>query len=81
VIADAHARYFGTELKERSLLPRDEAELGEIRFDDWLGRTARPIPNANVQPAAAGRGTGRSPLKENEFRIGEVPPGSVLLVG
>jgi len=81
VIADAHARYFGTELKERSLLPGDEAELGEIRFDDWLGRTARPIPNANVQPAAAGRGTGRSPLKENEFRIGEVPPGSVLLVG
>lgn len=81
VIADAHARYFGTELKERSLLPGDEAELGEIRFDDWLGRTARPIANANVQPAAAGVKTGRSPLKENEFRIGEVPPGSVLLVG
>ena len=80
VIADAHARYFGTELKERSLLPGDEAELGEIRFDDWLGRTARPIANANVQPAAAGVKTGRSPLKENEFRIGEVPPGSVLLV-
>jgi len=82
VIADAHARYFGTELKERSLLPGDEAELGEIRFDDWLGRTARPIPNSNVQPAAtAGVRTGRSQLKENEFRIGEVPPGSVLLVG
>jgi uncharacterized protein YbjT (DUF2867 family)/nitrite reductase/ring-hydroxylating ferredoxin subunit len=82
VIADAHARYFGTELKERSLLPGDEAELGEIRFDDWLGRTARPIPNSNVQPVAtAGVTTGRSQLKENEFRIGEVPPGSALLVG
>ncbi len=81
VIADAHARYFGAELEERSLLPGDEAELGEIRFDDWLGRTAPPIANANVQPAAAGVKTGRSPLKENEFRIGEVPPGSVLLVG
>src|SRR6185295_13212530 len=81
VIADAHARYFGTELNERSLLPGDEAELGEIRFDDWLRRTASPIPNANVQPAAAGVRTGRSPLKDNEFRIGEVPPGSVLLVG
>jgi nitrite reductase/ring-hydroxylating ferredoxin subunit len=23
----------------------------------------------------------RAPLKENEFRISEVPPGSVLLVG
>ena len=28
--------------------------------------------------AAAGEG---APLKENEFRISEVPPGSVLLVG
>src|SRR4029077_11300160 len=82
VIADAHARYFGTELKERALLPGDEAELGEILFDDWLGRTAPPIPNSKVQPAgAAGVRTGRSRLKENEFRIGEVPPGSVLLVG
>jgi uncharacterized protein YbjT (DUF2867 family)/nitrite reductase/ring-hydroxylating ferredoxin subunit len=81
VIADAHARYFGTELKERSLLPGDEAELGEIRFDDWLGRAAPPIANANVQPPAAGVKTWRSPLKENEFRIGDVPPGSVLLVG
>jgi uncharacterized protein YbjT (DUF2867 family)/nitrite reductase/ring-hydroxylating ferredoxin subunit len=82
VIADAHARYFGTELKERSLLPGDEAELGGTLFDDWLGRTAHPIPNANVQPAAAaGVRTGRSQLKENEFRVGEVPPGSVLLVG
>jgi uncharacterized protein YbjT (DUF2867 family)/nitrite reductase/ring-hydroxylating ferredoxin subunit len=81
VIADAHARYFGTELKERSLLAGDEAELGEILFDDWLGRTAHPIPNSNVQPAAAGVRTGRSQLKANEFRISEVPPGSALLVG
>ena len=81
VIADAHARYFGTELNERSLLPGDEAELGEILFDAWLGRIAPTIPNENVRPATAGVRTGRSPLKENEFRIGEVPPGSVLLVG
>src|SRR5262245_47783635 len=81
VIADPHARYFGTELKERSLLPGDEAELGEIRFDDWLGLTTHPIPNSNVQPAAAGGQTGHTQLKENEFRVGEVPPGSVLLVG
>jgi uncharacterized protein YbjT (DUF2867 family)/nitrite reductase/ring-hydroxylating ferredoxin subunit len=80
VIADAHARYFGTELRERSLLPSDGADLGEIRFDDWLGRSARPIPNS-VQPAAAGVRAERSQLKENEFRVGEVPPGSVLLVG
>ena len=78
VIADAHARYFGAELEERSLLPGDEAELGEVRFDDWLGRTT-PSFSAHVQ--ASGLRTGRSPLNENEFRISEVPPGSVLLVG
>jgi len=79
VIADPHARYFGTELNERSLVPGDEAELGEIRFDDWLGRTAQPIADQHAQPA--GPKSERAPLKENEFRINEVPPGSVLLVG
>src|SRR5512133_1996956 len=38
-----HARHFGAELNERSLIPGDEAELGEIRFDEWLGRTAASI--------------------------------------
>jgi uncharacterized protein YbjT (DUF2867 family)/nitrite reductase/ring-hydroxylating ferredoxin subunit len=82
VIADPHARYFGTELDERSLVPGDEAELGEIRFDDWLGRNARPIPEANLQPRVATISRiDRVPLKEGEFRISEVPPGSVLLMG
>jgi uncharacterized protein YbjT (DUF2867 family) len=82
VIPDPHARYFGTELDERSLLPGDEAELGKIRFDDWLGGTAHPIPDPNVQPAAvAAARSERAPLKENEFRTSEVPPGPVLLVG
>ena len=30
VIADRHAHYFGAELDERSLLPGDEAQLGEL---------------------------------------------------
>jgi len=34
VMADPHARYFGTELSERSLVPGDGAQLGETRFDD-----------------------------------------------
>jgi uncharacterized protein YbjT (DUF2867 family)/nitrite reductase/ring-hydroxylating ferredoxin subunit len=68
VIADPHAHYFGAELDERSLVPGDEAELGGMRFDDWLGRTAHPIPK-------------RARLEEGEFRISDVPPGSVLLVG
>jgi len=36
VIADSHARYYGTELSERSLVPGDDAQLGETRFEDWL---------------------------------------------
>ncbi|HSE30027.1 MAG TPA: SDR family oxidoreductase [Pyrinomonadaceae bacterium] len=36
VIADPHARYFGTELSEDSLVPRDDALLAETRFQDWL---------------------------------------------
>ncbi len=82
VIADPHARYFGTELNQRSLVAGDEAELGEIRFDDWLGRTAHAIPDQDLQPAVGAAARSElAPLKENEFRISEVPPGSVLLVG
>jgi hypothetical protein len=40
VVADPHARYFGSELGERSLIPADDARLGEIRFEDWLGQPA-----------------------------------------
>jgi uncharacterized protein YbjT (DUF2867 family) len=36
VIADTHARYFGTELDDRSLTPAGKAHLGTVRFDDWL---------------------------------------------
>lgn len=38
VVTDPHARYFGTELGERSLVPGDEAIVGEIRYSDWPGR-------------------------------------------
>jgi uncharacterized protein YbjT (DUF2867 family) len=36
VIADPHARYFGTELGERSLLPGDDATIAPTSFEDWL---------------------------------------------
>ncbi|MER7443768.1 SDR family oxidoreductase [Micromonospora avicenniae] len=39
VVTDPHARYFGSELDERSLVPDDGAVLGEIKYADWLGRT------------------------------------------
>ena len=47
VIADPHARYYGIEMKERTLVPDDDAKLGKTRFDDWL---ARP----GVKAAASG---------------------------
>jgi uncharacterized protein YbjT (DUF2867 family) len=42
VIADPHAHYFGTELGERTLVPDADADarLGEIRFEEWLGKSA-----------------------------------------
>jgi uncharacterized protein YbjT (DUF2867 family) len=40
VVADPHARYFGTELSERTLVPGGGARLGDIRFEDWLARPA-----------------------------------------
>lgn len=40
VIADPHARYFGAELDERTLVPGADARLGEIRFEEWLGKSA-----------------------------------------
>ncbi len=39
VIADVRARYFGTELNDKSLTPGDGPRLGHIRFEDWLSRS------------------------------------------
>src|SRR5215831_1728035 len=41
VAADPRARYFGAELTERSLVPDEGAQLGKIRFEDWL---RQPMP-------------------------------------
>jgi uncharacterized protein YbjT (DUF2867 family)/nitrite reductase/ring-hydroxylating ferredoxin subunit len=80
VIADRHARYFGAELDERSLVPGDEAELGTVRFEEWLARQPIAVPHGD--PAAGARAMSvRPPLEEHEFRVSEVPPGSVLLAG
>ena len=40
VVADPHARYFGAELSERTLVPGDDARLGETHFEDWLSQPA-----------------------------------------
>jgi uncharacterized protein YbjT (DUF2867 family) len=41
VVGDPLARYFGTELDERELLPGDGATLAPTRFADWLDAAPR----------------------------------------
>lgn len=43
IITDVHARYFGAELDDSSLLPSDGARLGELRFEDWLRQRLQPV--------------------------------------
>jgi len=53
VVADVHARYFGMELNDQSLVPGDNVHMGSIRFEEWLSRTA-------AQKRAAADGGARS---------------------
>jgi uncharacterized protein YbjT (DUF2867 family) len=39
VTADVHARYFGAELGEHSLIPGDNPRLAPTRFEDWLSQS------------------------------------------
>jgi uncharacterized protein YbjT (DUF2867 family) len=39
VVADVHARYFGTELNDQSLTPGKNPRIGTTRFEDWLSRS------------------------------------------
>jgi uncharacterized protein YbjT (DUF2867 family) len=38
VVADPHARYYGIAVKERTLVPEENAKLGKTRFADWLAQ-------------------------------------------
>jgi uncharacterized protein YbjT (DUF2867 family) len=40
IIEDRHARYYGAELEDRSLVPGPEARLGSLKFADWLRQSA-----------------------------------------
>jgi uncharacterized protein YbjT (DUF2867 family) len=40
VIADPHARYFGAQLSERTLVPGDGARLAGTSLEDWLSQPA-----------------------------------------
>jgi uncharacterized protein YbjT (DUF2867 family) len=46
VIADPNALYSGAKLSERTLVPGNNARLGETRFEIWLTQPAAQIPRA-----------------------------------
>jgi uncharacterized protein YbjT (DUF2867 family) len=39
IVADPHARYYGAELDDRSLIPAPGARIGRLKFGDWLRQT------------------------------------------
>ena len=46
VIADPKALYSGARLNEKTLVPGDNARLGETRFETWLTQSAAQVPSA-----------------------------------
>jgi len=40
VITDPQGRYYGVEVSEKALVPEDNAQLGETRFETWLTQSA-----------------------------------------
>jgi uncharacterized protein YbjT (DUF2867 family) len=53
VIADPNARYAGAKLSEKTLLPGNNARLGETRFETWLTQPTAQLPGAHAQPSVA----------------------------
>jgi hypothetical protein len=39
VITDVHARFYGSELDDYSLIPGGNARIAPTRFEDWLNRS------------------------------------------
>ncbi len=68
VVADPGARYFGATLGERTLLPGDDARIGETGLADWLDQpanrpvTAPPAATPTAMPAD-GVAAGRAPAR------------------
>jgi uncharacterized protein YbjT (DUF2867 family) len=50
VIADPNARYSGANISAKTLVPANNAQLGETRFETWLTQPAAQIPGAHPEP-------------------------------
>ena len=59
VIPDPAALYSGAKISERTLVPGNNARLGETRFETWLAQAAAHIPSANSQRPGVAMGVTR----------------------
>lgn len=53
VIADPHARYYGIEVSENTLIPGKDARLGQTRFETWLRQSMSQVSNKSPRSAVA----------------------------
>jgi len=63
VVADPRARYYGIEVKERTLVPEDDAKVSETRFETWLTQSAEAATSEHPQPTGVAM-----VAKENDSR-------------
>jgi uncharacterized protein YbjT (DUF2867 family) len=54
VTTDVHARYFGAELDDHSLIPGVNPRIAPTRFTDWLSRSTAGHTNPNVPQPKGG---------------------------
>ena len=59
VVADPNALYSGARITDKTLVPENNAQLGETRFETWVTQPAAQIPSAHPQPAGAAPTTGK----------------------
>ena len=52
VVADPQSRYFGAILGERTLVPEDNAQLAETRFEDWLREPSNQVAPTSPKTAS-----------------------------
>jgi len=51
VVADRKALYSGAKIRERTLVPDEDAHLGKTNFETWLSQPASQAPSASAKTA------------------------------
>jgi uncharacterized protein YbjT (DUF2867 family) len=52
VVADPTALYSGAKINDKTLVPDNDARLGETRYETWVNQPTGQLPHAKSQPAA-----------------------------